>query len=172
MGLVHLYCGEGKGKTTAAVGLTVRCAGAGGRVVFCQFFKDGSSSELRSLEKLPGVEFCLCTKKYGLFRFMSEEEQARARADYTALLRTALEKARDGAALLVLDEAVSACRHGIIPQEELLRFLDTRPEGLEVVLTGRDPTEELQERADYITEMVKRRHPFDKGIGARKGVEF
>ena len=83
-----------------------------------------------------------------------------------------LEKARDGAALLVLDEAVSACRHGIIPQEELLRFLDTRPEGLEVVLTGRDPAPELLELADYVTEMRKIRHPYDRGIRARKGVEF
>ena len=146
MGLVHLYCGEGKGKTTAAVGLAVRCAGAGGRVV--------------------------CTAKYGFFKFMSEEDKARARADYGALLTRALELARKGARLLVLDEAVSACNHEVIPQEELLRFLDSRPEELEVVITGRNPSAALEERADYITEMVKRRHPFDRGIAARKGVEF
>ena len=171
MGLIHLYCGNGKGKTTAAVGLAVRCAGAGGRVIFTQFFKDGTSSELNILRTLPGVTVLASPVKYGFFESMSEEKRAAAGADYTALLEKALEKARD-AELLVLDEAVSACRHGVIPEDTLLAFLDTKPEGLEVAVTGREPSEALLERADYVTEMVKRRHPFDRGIAARRGVEF
>ena len=172
MGLIHLYCGDGKGKTTAAIGLAVRCAGAGGRVIFTQFFKDGSSSELRVLESLPGVRVLVCPRKYGFFKRMSEEEKAAAREDYTALLRSALAAAREGAELLVLDEAVSACNHGIVPEEELLDFLRHKPEGLEAAVTGRNPSDALMAEADYITEMVKRRHPFDRGVAARKGVEF
>ena len=173
MGLVHLYCGNGKGKTTAAVGLAVRCAGAGGRVIFTQFFKDGSSSELRILESLPGVRVLICPRKYGFFKRMSEEQKAAAREDFTALLRDALSAAREGTELLVLDEAVSAYNHGVIPEAELLDFLrHNKPEGLEVAVTGRNPSEALMAEADYITEMVKRRHPFDRGIAARKGVEF
>ena len=82
------------------------------------------------------------------------------------------EAAREGAELLVLDEAVSACNHGVIPEAELLDFLRHKPEGLEVAVTGRNPSEALMAEADYITEMVKRRHPFDRGIAARRGVEF
>ena len=171
MGLIHLYCGNGKGKTTAAVGLAVRCAGAGGRVVFAQFFKDGSSAELNVLRALPGVKVLVCPVKYGFFKNMTEEKKAAAKADYTALLESALEAAGE-AELLVLDEAVSACNHGVIPEQRLLRFLEGKPEGLEVAVTGREPSGALQEAADYITEMVKRRHPFDRGIPARKGIEF
>ena len=171
MGLVHLYCGEGKGKTTAAVGLTVRCAGAGGKVVFCQFGKDGTSSELRVLETLPGVTVLVCRERFGFYKRMSEETKERARAAYTALLEEALAAAGE-ADLLVLDEAVSAMNHGMIPRERVLDFLGCRPEGLEAVLTGREPPEDLREMADYITEMVKRKHPFDRGIAARRGIEY
>lgn len=172
MGLIHLYCGNGKGKTTAAIGLSVRCAGAGGRVIFTQFFKDGTSSELKVLEGLPGLRVLVCRELFGFYRRMSEETRARAREAYTALLDSALAAAGEGAELLVLDEAVSALNHGMIPAEKLLDFLDHKPRDLEVVLTGREPPEALQARADYITEMVKRRHPFDQGIAARRGIEF
>ena len=172
MGLMHLYCGNGKGKTTAATGLSVRCAGAGGRVIFCQFGKDGTSSELRILESIPGIRVLVCTERFGFYKRMSEETRERARAAYTALLEEALAAAGEGAELLVLDEAVSALNHGMIPEERLLDFLDRRPQGLEVCLTGREPPEALLERADYVTEMVKRKHPFDQGIAARKGIEF
>jgi len=171
MGLTHLYCGNGKGKTTAAVGLSVRCAGAGGKVVFCQFGKDGTSSELRVLEQVPGIRVFVCRERFGFYKRMDEATRARARAAYTALLEEALAAAGE-AQLLVLDEAVSAMNHGMIPMERVLEFLKTRPEGLEAVLTGREPPEALQAEADYITEMVKRKHPFDRGIAARKGIEF
>ena len=170
-GLVHLYCGDGKGKSTAAIGLSVQAAGAGKRVLFLQFFKDGSSSEIGMLRQIPGVEVLVCPRHFGRFRNMSEEQKAEAREAYGALLAEACDKAREKD-LLVLDEAVSACNHGVIPEAELLDFLRHKPEGLEVAVTGRNPSEALMAEADYITEMVKRRHPFDRGIAARKGVEF
>lgn len=171
-GLIHLYCGDGKGKTTAAVGLSVRAAGAGKKVLFVQFFKDGSSSELKSLRALENIETRVCETHYGFIWTMDEEEFARAKADYTQLLRDALERAKDGYGLLVLDEAVSACNCGVIPERELLDFIVCRPEGLEIVLTGRDPTSALSDAADYITEMKKLRHPYDQGMDARRGIEF
>ena len=170
-GLIHLYCGDGKGKTTAAVGLAVRAAGAGKKVLFTQFFKNGSSSEIGVLRSLPGVTVDVCGTYYGLYKFLSDEQKEEARKDYTALLERVLAKAAD-ADLLVLDEAVSACRHETIPEEMLLRFLKEKPEGLEVVLTGRKPSEALKDAADYVTCMTKEKHPFDRGIAARKGIEF
>lgn len=146
-GRVHLYCGDGKGKTTAAVGLCIRAAGAGARVVFTQFFKTGTSSELQILRQL-------------------------AKQEYTALLEQARAAAWDGAGLWVLDEAVSACSHGMIQTQRLVELLRTRPDGLEVVLTGRNPDRTLVDLADYVTQMQKIKHPYDQGVGARRGIEY
>lgn len=171
-GLIHIYCGDGKGKTTAAVGLSVRAAGAGKRVLFAQFFKDGSSSEIKILEQLPQVQTDICKTHYGFYKRMDEVERGQARRDYTALLEDVLEKARDAADLLVLDEVISACNHGMVPENRLLEFLEGKPKNLEVVLTGRGPSQALVAMADYVTEMKKEKHPFDRGIPARKGIEF
>lgn len=170
-GFMHLYCGDGKGKTTAAVGLAIRAAGAGKRVVFAQFYKDGSSSEIAVLRSIPGITVLVVPKHYGFFKRMTAQEREQAGWDYTDLMRRAMAEG-EKADLLVLDEAVSACNHGSIPASELCAFLDCRPHGLEIVLTGRNPSQPLLDRADYVTEMKKQKHPFDRGIPARKGVEF
>ena len=105
-GLIHIYCGNGKGKTTAATGLAVRAAGFGKKVVFCQFFKNGTSSELKSFKKLENITVFNCGKSYGLYHNMSEEEKENAAKDYGELLEKALSEAPN-ADLLVLDEAIS-----------------------------------------------------------------
>ena len=170
-GLIHVYCGEGKGKTTAAVGLAVRASGAGKRVIFTQFFKDGSSSEIESLKQLPGIHTIHANTVKGFYRSMNEQEREQARQDYTALFRQVTDAAKD-ADLLILDEIVSACNRDVVPQTLVTEFLRSKPSELEVVLTGRDPSPALMELADYITEMRKLRHPFDRGVAARKGVEY
>ncbi len=171
-GLVHLYCGDGKGKTTAAVGLAVRHSGRGGKVVFAQFLKDGTSGECRVLAKL-GVTV-LAAKPVGKFSFrMTEEEKAETAAALGRTFDAATGFAvRERATLLVLDEICAAVNCGFLPEKTLTEFLESRPDSLEVVLTGRDPSENLQVHADYITEMKKRRHPFDEGVAAREGIEF
>ena len=171
-GLVHLYCGDGKGKTTAAVGLAVRHSGRGGKVVFAQFLKDGTSGECRVLAKL-GVTI-LAANPVGKFSFrMTEEEKAETAAALGRTFDAATGFAvRERATLLVLDEICAAVNCGFLPEKTLTEFLESRPDSLEVVLTGRDPSENLQVHADYITEMKKRRHPFDEGVAAREGIEF
>ena len=170
--LVHLYCGDGKGKTTAAVGLAVRHSGRGGKVVFAQFLKDGTSGECRVLAKL-GVTV-LAANPVGKFSFrMTEEEKAETAAALGRTFDAATGFAvRERATLLVLDEVCAAVNCGFLPEKTLTEFLESRPDSLEVVLTGRDPSENLQAHADYITEMKKRRHPFDEGVAAREGIEF
>lgn len=170
-GLIHIYCGDGKGKTTAAVGLTLRSAGAGNRVVFTQFFKDGSSSEISLLRQIPGISVLHTKTVGGFWKRMTTEQQAQARRDYTELFHIACERAKN-MDLLVLDEVISACNHGAVPEEALLEFLQNKPENLEVVLTGRNPSEALLAQADYVTEMKKIKHPFDRGVLARKGIEY
>lgn len=171
-GLIHLYCGDGKGKTTAAAGLSIRMAGAGRRVLFVQFFKNGNSSEVKSLKQLETVRTMHSEIPHHRFSRMDEQERVQAQDDYRKLLRDALETAGKDLDLLVLDEVISACNHKIVPEEELVDFLRTKPERLEVVLTGRNPSAALLAAADYVTEMRKVKHPYDQGVRARWGVEF
>ena len=170
-GRIHIYCGNGKGKTTAAVGLSVRAAGAGKRVLFAQFLKTGTSGEIGILRDIDGIEVRHCATVRGWVRNMSDPQKETAATDYERFLEDLLREAPDYD-LLVVDEAAAACRYGLISVERLAEFLRNKPESLEVVLTGRDPDPELMELADYITEMKKIRHPFDQGVRARQGIEF
>ena len=172
-GLIHLYCGGGKGKTTAAVGLTVRCAGRGNKVVFAQFLKDGTSGECRVLAKLPDVTV-MAANPVGKFSFRMTDAEKRETAD--ALTRT-FDAAtgfavREHARLLVLDEVCAAVSAGLLDENVLLAFLREKPVGLEVLLTGRDPSEEIRKLADYISEVRMLRHPYEKGVPAREGIEW
>ncbi len=295
-GLVHIYCGDGKGKTTAALGLALRAAGNGVPVVIARFLKNDGSGEVGILENVPGVYLFHCERQFGFTWTMSEEQKAEAGEYFTGLFERAWEmgcktaredvegagkadgcmagenwgsdSVSDGSsrrdtgvcdtgasisespvsgapvsgspvsgspvsgppasgspvsgsptsgspvsgspvsgspvsgspvsgspvsgspvsvppasvpltsppceirALLVLDEIMAAVNSGFVANERLLAALDHRPDGLEVVLTGRGPSEELLSRADYVTEMRAVMHPYEKGVGARKGVEY
>ena len=172
-GIIHIYCGDGKGKTTAATGLAVRAAGSGMKVLFARFLKNENSAELCVLDQIPGIEVIHLPKSYGFYNTQSEEEKAETKQMYEELWKYALDRAKNGACdMLVMDEFMAADRYGLIPHEEAIQFLKEKPEGLEVVLTGRDPSDELLELADYISEVKMVRHPFEKGIRARKGIEY
>lgn len=169
-GLIHLYHGNGKGKTTAAMGLCLRAAGAGKKVVIVQFLKDGTSSELSVLRKLPNVTV-LAGKEGGFTFTMTQDEKSATRE----LSRRMFDNARalaPAADVLLLDEACAAVNYGYLDGEALKDFLEHKPEDLEVILTGRNPASFLLEQADYVTEMVKHKHPYDQGIPARYGIEF
>lgn len=172
-GLMHIYTGEGKGKTTAAVGLGVRAAGAGKTVLFAQFLKDGSSSEIAVLNEIENINTRHCETVTGWVKDMTEEERAKAKADYARFLSDLFAEAEaEDADLLILDEILAAVNCGFIEERELLSFLEKRPAKLEVVLTGRSPSPDICLRADYITEMKKLKHPYDRGIRARRGIEY
>lgn len=169
-GMVHIYCGDGKGKTTAAMGLAVRAAGNGLKVLILQFLKNGKTGELAALEKLETVD--VMRGKGGMkFTFrMNEAEKAEALRVHMENLQKVMDLA-ENYDMVILDEAIGACGCGLLDKELLCRFIDNRPENLEVVLTGRNPAQELLDRADYISEIKKIRHPYDKGIQARGGIE-
>ncbi len=166
--MIHLYYGDGKGKTTAAAGLALRAVGRGWRTAVVQFLKDGASGEIAPLRRLGVAVFAA----EGAVKFsweMSGRERAEARRGQTALLARALEGEWD---LLVLDEACGACAAGLVDEEALRRAVLEGPEGREVVLTGREPAGWMLAAADYATEMRCEKHPFCRGIPARRGVEF
>ena len=169
--MIHLYYGDGKGKTTAAAGLAVRAAGAGMRVLFTQFFKDGSSSEIRVLSAVPGVETVHPGLHHGRWRTMNELQRAEIGESYRAMFAEIAARAEEFG-LIVLDEAVSAYGYGTLDRTAVTDFLRAEGQKREIVLTGRGPAPELLELADYATEMRKEKHPFDRGVTARLGVEY
>ncbi len=171
-GLIHIYCGDGKGKTTAAVGLAVRCAGRGNKVLLVQFLKSRDSGELYSLAKLPDIEV-MRGKESKKFTFqMNEEEKHALLIEHNKMFEQVLGKIKNGGySLLILDEVIGALNAKVFEMPKLIEFLRHKPENLEVVLTGRNPAPELVEIADYVSEMRKVKHPMDKGIMAREGIE-
>lgn len=172
-GCIHIYTGDGKGKTSAATGLAVRFAGSGGRVLFSQMLKDGTSGEIAVLKQIEGIDVDSCTECFGFSFSMSEETREKAVKAYTEYLSNVLNRVQMGGyGMLVLDEIIAAYNLAFIDRRLLLDFLQNKPENLEVVMTGRDPAEELTELADYVSEIKKIRHPFDRGILARKGIEY
>lgn len=169
--MIHIYCGDGKGKTTAAMGLAVRAAGHGRRVAVAQFLKSGKSGEREILASLPGVELLPIPEEMKFTFRMTPEEKAAEAVRQKDLAAQAF--ARGGKVdLLVLDELCAALSTGMLELSWVLEQLDACPEGLEVVVTGRNPPSELEERSAYITEMKKHKHPFDAGLPAREGVEW
>lgn len=165
--MLHLYWGDGKGKTTAAMGLALRALGHGRRVVILQFLKDGSSGEIEMLRRCGAAVYACPNAKFTWL--MTDAERAEARRTNTRTLQTILQGSFD---LLVLDEACAACKNDLV-EEALLREAAARAEqGAEVVLTGREPAAWMQDAADYSTELRAVKHPYTRGIAAREGVEY
>ena len=162
LGLVHLYWGEGKGKTTAAMGLALRALGHGHRVRVVQFLKAERCGEHVMAEKIGlKVSQCPMGRKSG--------PCARPCPLFIEAEKILEENAAD---LLVLDELMAAIRHGCVTLDEALSLLDKRPENTEIVMTGRRAPRELAERAALVTSMDKVKHFFDAGVPAREGIEY
>ena len=165
--MLHLYWGNGKGKTTAAMGLALRALGHGRRVVIVQFLKDGTSGEIAPLRAAGAAVFACPNAKFTWL--MDEADKAAAREASARALGQALAEPFD---LLVLDEACAALKSGILDEALLRRAVAFAKNGREVVLTGRAPAPWLQEAADYSTEMRAHKHPYADGVAAREGVEY
>jgi cob(I)alamin adenosyltransferase len=171
-GLIHVYCGDGKGKTTAALGLSIRAAGSGRKVVIVQFLKNYKTSELYILNQITNITV-LRGKEGAVFSFsMTEEEKEKTRRVHAKNLQTGIELVESGHCdLLILDEAIEAYNQDLLDRQVLRDLVEHKPQQLELVLTGRNPEPWIIDCADYVSEIKKVKHPFDKGIKARKGIE-
>ena len=173
VGKLHLYTGDGKGKTTAAAGLCARAAGHGFEVLFLQCLKDGTSGEVKALQTL-GVQTMHIAPPGGQFYFtMSESQKEAYKEEHLRVFLQVKEQCMQGKwDLIVFDEGLDALSLGLWDKTEMYSFIKTRPPYVEMVLTGRKADEELIDLADYITRMVKEKHPYESGCKAREGVEY
>ena len=172
--MIQLYHGDGKGKTTAAVGAAIRAAGRRRTVIFAQFMKGRESGELSVLRTLEQVHILRCDQAFPFFRDMSDQDQAELTRIHNRILETVLtEMQKNGADFAVLDEITHACRLGLADDALLERILDCgHSQDKEIIMTGRKPPERLMEVSDYMTEMRCVRHPYAAGIPAREGIEL
>ncbi len=168
-GYIQVYTGNGKGKTTAALGLALRAAGAGLKVYFAQFIKGMDYSELHSIKKLSEN---ITLKQYGRECFIYKEpdkaDVKEARNGFEEVSKIVLEGKHE---IVVLDEINIAIYYKLISVAEVLELIDNKPENVELVLTGRNVDKKIIERADLVTEMKEIKHYYQNGIRARKGIE-
>lgn len=171
--LIHLYYGEGKGKTTAAMGLALRALGHGRRVLVAQFLKKNNSGELSALARFPTARLVLGPAVSGFWSRADEAARAHIAAEQTAYLDE-LTRVVAGfePELTVLDELAHAQAVGAVAFPAVEALVRAAQRTGEVALTGRRATEPVLQLCDYITKLHKERHPFDRGIAARKGVEW
>jgi cob(I)alamin adenosyltransferase len=171
-GLIQVYTGDGKGKTTAAFGLAMRALGRGLKVTFMQFLKSGVSGEILLGQTLPELNIIRVNTSEKFTWTMNEEELQFMQKEIEQGFEQAIQIARSGKCnILILDEMVHILNKGNISREAFETFLASKPEHLEIILTGRNAPEWLIERADLVSEMRCIKHPFQQGIAAREGIE-
>ena len=164
--MIHIIIGDGQGKTTSSVGLAVRSAGYGLSVLFIQFLKDSSSGEIQILKKIPEVTVAHAPVNYGFSYQMTADQLSDTAKEYEKLMNKAI---LSDASLIVLDEVIHALNAGLVSEDQLRKVLGKKTE---IVLTGRNAPGWLQEKADYVSEIRKIKHPYDRGISARRGIEY
>jgi cob(I)alamin adenosyltransferase len=168
-GYVQVYTGNGKGKTTAALGLSIRAAGAGLKVFIGQFIKKGDYSEINALSRFSDL---IRVEQFGQGRFISGKPDP----EDVALCRIGLARIREVIAsgryqVVILEEANIAVKYGLIQEGELIDLIITKPAELELVITGRDATDRIIALADLVTEMRAVKHYYEKGVVSRVGIE-
>ncbi|GMO49686.1 MAG: cob(I)yrinic acid a,c-diamide adenosyltransferase [Termitinemataceae bacterium] len=170
--MIHVYSGSGKGKTTAVAGLAVRCFGHGKRVVFAQFLKTSKTGELASFGKL-GIPVIRSLKNLGWTFKMNEAQKAECRLEQQKILSGIVNELNSSFVdLLILDEALDAISTGMLDDDDFKKFLQSIDSRTEIAITGRPVPAWLLEKCDYYSNIEKVKHPYDKGLSAREGIEI
>ncbi|MCP3926871.1 MAG: cob(I)yrinic acid a,c-diamide adenosyltransferase [Desulfobacterales bacterium] len=167
-GYVQVYTGNGKGKTTASLGLAIRAAGAGLNVYIVQFLKQGDYSEIKALSKFENIT----VKQFGLGKFVKgnpSDEDIFAGQEGLSLIRELIKEGKHD--LIIIEEGNVAVMCNLFGEEELIKIIDSKPDELELVITGRGATPAIIERADLVTEMKEIKHYYSQGVMARVGIE-
>ena len=159
-GYVQVYTGNGKGKTTAAMGLAFRAAGDGMEVKVVQFLKSWKTGELESAKRFDNLEILRFEKVKGFTWELNEEDFVKGLVE------------NRGCDILILDEVMASISGGFIGEDEIVELIEKKPKDMELILTGRNVPEKIMEKADLITEMREIKHYYKKGVPAREGIEF
>lgn len=173
-GLIQIYTGNGKGKTTAAIGQGIRAYGNGLKVTMLQFLKGGYTGELKTIEEL-GDNFKIYrfeTKKDFFWNLDDEQKEVlrkEIRDGYNFILERIKKNDTD---LLIIDEVMGVLKNKLLTEDEVLYILENKPKNMEIIMTGRDVPERIKEKANLITEMKMIKHYFEDGVGSRKGIEY
>ena len=170
--LLHVYTGDGKGKSTAAMGLAARMLGYEKPVLVIQFMKQGNSGELISLKKLSATIYPAPAMMKFTYQ-MDEEEIEQTAKNMRLAIDTMIDKVNElKPALVVLDEMAVAMAYHLLPTEDGFRLIDAGLQYGDVVVTGRGATDQLKEKANYVSVIMPEKHPYEEGIPARKGIEW
>ena len=169
--MLEIYCGDGKGKTTAAMGLALRCAGCGMRVHIVQFMKGTKTGEIEAIKQIKGITVSRCDKNYG-FLINMDDGLKKAIIDCHNKMLWEAEKIIGEVDMLILDEFNSAYEYNLLDRELAKKIIFENCKDREIVLTGRNPKKEFKGIADYISEIKAVKHPYSLGVKARKGVEY
>lgn len=164
--MIHVITGNGKGKTSAAAGMAIRMAGYGKKVLFAQLFKGSESGEINILKSIDCITVKRLSREYGFVESLDAEERKSLFKEHDEILLFALSNDFD---MIILDEAMLGINSGMADKEKILKIMN---KNCETVLTGRDCPEEIADKADYISEIIPVRHPFEKGVDARRGIEY
>lgn len=168
LGKIHVYTGDGKGKTTAALGLALRAIGAGYQVYIIQFLKGQPYSELNSLKRLPEVTIKRFGQKTYIHKKGTAQDKILAQKALSLAKKIILSKKFE---LVILDEIFLASFFKLLKVSDLIKLIKNKPKNVELILTGRRAPKEVIRLADYVTEMKEVKHPYQQGLGARKGIE-
>lgn len=170
--MIQIYYGTGKGKTSAAIGAAIRACGSGMRVLFVPFLKNGDSSECSVLQKTDGIDLLLPNSDYVLFE-PPVPDRLKARSDsYAELLFEKIAACADNYPMIVLDEALDILQFDYVAEEAFLQLLNALRETCELILTGHVLPDSLADLADYVSRIDEEKHPFSRGIPARRGIEY
>lgn len=171
-GLVHIYYGEGKGKTSAALGLAMRASGADLRVLVVQFNKGSDSSEIKSLNKM-GIDSIRVQDEDGYVPFMEDDKKSKCLKNYQrCFAKVFATVSSDTYDVIILDELLAALETGMVEIQQVVDLIQQKSAQVELIITGRYPTNELIGMADYVSEIKLIKHPFNNGVFSRLGIEY
>lgn len=170
--MIQTYFGNGKGKTTAAVGSTVRCAGCRNKVLFVQFLKNNDSAEFNVLSEIEGIDVLYSNEHYELYDNLNKDRTPALTKAYNKLFFEDTKNKADNYQMIILDEILDAVEYGYISEDNLLELLAELKAHSEIILTGHNLTEKIADESDYISEIKEISHPYTKGVSPREGIEF
>lgn len=184
--MIHLYEGNGRGKTSIAIGTAIRMIGSGKEVVFAQFMKGNETSEIQVLESFDSVTILRANRQFPFYKNMTEQDKEEITKCHNEILETILHKVetyrlelmeeksmeQEPQCLIVLDEVTYPVQYGLLDVNLLEKIWKELPANIDLIMTGRGPSEEMKKVSNYWTELRLQKHPYEKGVVARRGIEF